>query len=378
VTYRLDKALKERLRAQVEDLDRIWNVLQDLLVITDANGQYISVNPAWTTVLGWSEAELLGHMPEWLIHPDDLGKTWINQFAAGQRTLRFENRLRHKNGTYGSFSWVAVRDRERIYAAARDITEIKRAEDELRVSLQAIGQAERQTTLSEMTASIAHEINQPLSAIITNGQAGLRWLAGNEPDLDEVRKVLKHIVEDGQRAGEVISSIKAMFGQSRREKHAVRVNDLICEVLALVNVNLESQHVALQIELSERVSEIVAARVQLQQVLLNLFNNAIEAVSPITDRARRLSVKSQSLEPSDILILVEDNGVGIDPKNLDRIFDAFFTTKARGMGMGLSICRSIIEAHGGRLWASPGTVHGTIFYMTLPTNPSGEELAAIV
>jgi PAS domain S-box-containing protein len=114
VTYRLDKALKERLPAQVEDLDRIWNVLQDLLVITDANGQYISVNPAWTTALGWSEAELLGHMPEWLIHPDDLGKTWINQFAAGQRTLRFKNRLRHKNGTYGSFSWVAVRDRERI------------------------------------------------------------------------------------------------------------------------------------------------------------------------------------------------------------------------------------------------------------------------
>jgi PAS domain S-box-containing protein len=363
----LSEGLKEAVPARANEQDRIWNVLQDLLVITDVEGKYISVNPAWTTVLGWSEADLLGHIPELLIHPDDRGKSWINRFAKGQRALRFENRLRHRNGTYSWFSWVAVRDQDRIYAAARDITEIKRAEDELRISLQAIGRADRQTTMSEMTASIAHEINQPLSAIITNGQAGLRWLAQTTPNFGEVRKALKRIVDDGQRAGEVISGIRAMFGQTGREKQAVRINDLICDVLAIVHANLESQHVVLQMELSDGIPEIAADRVQLQQVLLNLCNNAVEAMGSVSGRARVLSVKSQTLEPDDILILVGDSGEGIDPKNLGRIFDTFFTTKASGMGMGLSICRSIIEAHGGRLWASPGALHGTAFYVTLPT-----------
>ena len=361
------------------DRDRIWNVLEDLLVTIDAEGKYISVNPAWTTVLGWSEAELLGHNPEWLIHPDDRKKTIneLNQLAAGQRALRFENRLRHKNGTHSLFSWVAVRDQDLIYAAARDITEIKRAEDALRFSIREIGQADRRTTMSEMTASIAHEINQPLSAIITNSQAGLRWLARADPDLDEVRKVLNRIADDGRRAGEVISSIRAMFGEGRREKHSVKVNDLICDVLALIHAELERQHVALQMELSDGVSEIIADRVQLQQVLLNLFNNALEAMSSVTGRPHLLSVKSQTLEPGDISILVEDCGAGIDPKNMDRIFDAFFTTKARGMGMGLSICRSIIEAHGGQLWAAPGTTHGTIFYITLPISGFDDQTASL-
>ena len=281
------------------DRDRIWNVLEDLLVTIDAEGKYISVNPAWTTVLGWSETELLGHNPEWLIHPDDRKKTVneLNRLAAGQRTLRFENRLRHKNGSHSLFSWVAVRDQDLIYAAARDITEIKRSEDALRFSIREIGKADRHTTMSEMTASIAHEINQPLSAIITNSQAGLRWLARADPDLDEVRKVLNRIADDGRRAGEVISSIRAMFGEGRREKHSVKVNDLICDVLALIHAELERQHVALQMELSDGVSEIIADRVQLQQVLLNLFNNALEAMSSVTGRPHLLSVKSQTLEP---------------------------------------------------------------------------------
>jgi PAS domain S-box-containing protein len=345
----LGRNLEQPVKAQPpQDRDRIWNVLEDLLVTIDAEGKYISVNPAWTTVLGWFEAELLGHNPEWLIHPDDRKKTVneLNRLAADQRTLRFENRLLHKNGTHRLFSWVAVRDQDLTYAAARDITEIKRSEDALRFSIREIGQADRHTTMSEMTASIAHEINQPLSAIITNSQAGLRWLARADPDLDEVRKVLNRIADDGRRAGEVISSIRAIFGEGRREKHSVKVNDLICDVLTIVQAELERQHVALRIELSDGVSEIVADRVQLQQVLLNLINNALEAMSSVTGRPRLLSVKSQILEPSDISILVEDCGPGIDPKNMDRIFDAFFTTKARGMGMGLSICRSIIEAHG--------------------------------
>jgi PAS domain S-box-containing protein len=371
----LNKKLRQPTPRQPQDRDRIWNVLEDLLVTTDAEGKYISVNPAWTTILGWSEAELLGHVPEWLIHPDDREKTRneLSRLASGQRTLRFENRLRHKNGTHNLFSWVAVQDHDRVYAAGRDITEIKRAEDELRFSIQEIGQANRQTTMSEMTASIAHEINQPLSAIITNGHAALRWLTWVNPNIDEVRKALNRIVDDGQRAGEVISSIRALFGKGQSEKSYVKVNDLISDVLALVLADRERQHVALRMELSEGVPEIVADRIQLQQVLLNIFNNALDAMSSVTGRPRSLSVKSQILDATEIFILVEDSGAGIDPQNVERIFDAFFTTKANGMGMGLSICRSIIEAHDGRLWAAPGTVHGTIFYITLPMRSSSDQ-----
>ena len=371
----LNKKLRQPTPRQPQDRDRIWNVLEDLLVTTDAEGKYISVNPAWTTVLGWSEAELLGHVPEWLIHADDREKTRseLSRLASGQKTLRFENRLRHKDGTHNLFSWVAVRDHDRIYAAARDITEIKRAEDALRLSIQEIGQADRQTTMSEMTASIAHEINQPLAAIMANGHAGLRWLVRAEPDLDEARKAFKRIVDDGQRASEVISSIREIFGKGQRERHSVRVNDLICDVLALVRPERERQRVALRKELSEEVTETIADRVQLQQVLLNIFNNALDAMSSVVERPRLLSVKSQILAASEILILVEDCGAGIDPHNVNRIFEAFFTTKADGMGMGLSICRSIIQAHGGRLWASPGTVHGTIFYITLPMRSSSDQ-----
>ena len=232
----LNKKLRHPTPWQPLDRDQIWNVLEDLLVTTDAEGKYINVNPAWTTVLGWSEAELLGHVPEWLIHADDREKTRseLNRLASGQKTLRFENRLRHKDGTHNLFSWVAVRDHDRIYAAARDITEIKRAEDALRLSIQEIGHANRQTTMSEMTASIAHEINQPLAAIVANGHAGLRWLMRAKPDVDEACKALNRIVDDGRRASEVISSIKEIFGKAQREKHSVKVNDLICDVLALV------------------------------------------------------------------------------------------------------------------------------------------------
>lgn len=362
----MSESLPDRMTGGGPDTDRMWEISPDLLAITDADGICLSVNPAWTAVLQWSEAELIAQNPSWLVHPEDREKSQINRRTVGSTPLLFENRLRHKNGTYSSFSWVAVRGGDRIYISARDISAMRRAQDDLRVSLNAIGEADRHTTMSEMTASIAHELNQPLSSIVTNGQAGLRWLVRPEPDLAEVRKVLDRVVADGQRAAEVISSIRSMFGQARRDKGLLKVNDLICDVLALVHGNLENQHVALQMALSAGVLEVVADRVQLQQVLLNLFNNALEAMSSVAGRPGLLTVKSQVLEPSDVLILVEDNGCGIDPENADRIFEAFFTTKSHGMGMGLAICRSIVEAHGGRLWAAPGSAQGTVFYMTLP------------
>jgi PAS domain S-box-containing protein len=364
----LNRTLEQRVEAQARERDRIWNVSQDLLVVADSSGTYVSVNPAWTTVLGWSETELLGKTGEWLVHPDDRERasSEIANLAAGGKTLHFGNRLRRKGGSYRWLSWTAVPDRGKIYAVARDMTELRQAQEELHRSREELTRVNRQTTMSAMTASIAHEMNQPLSAIAANGSAGLRWLARAEPNLDEARKTLKRVVEDAHRASEVIASVRAMFGKDHREKSLLKINDLICHVLSIVHGEMESQEVSLQVELPEKIPKILADRMQLQQVLLNLFTNAVEAMGSVTDRARMLSIKSEIHDRDGVLITIKDTGPGIDPLNMDRIFDAFFTTKSHGMGMGLSICRSIIEGHGGRLWAAPGSPHGSIFYLTLP------------
>jgi PAS domain S-box-containing protein len=366
----LTRTLEQRVEAQARERDRTWKVSQDLLVVADSNGTYLSVNPAWTTVLGWSESELIGKTGEWMIHPDDLERTnrQVASLAAGGKTLHFENRLVHRSGTYRWLSWTGVSDRGQIYAAGRDITELRSAHDELHRSREEVARVNRQTTMAAMAASIAHEINQPLSAIITNGSAGLRWLARAEPDLDEARKVLNRVIEDAHRTGEVIASVRSMFGKDHRDKSHLNVNDLICHVLSLVNGEAENQKVVVQLELDERAPDVLGDRTQLQQVLLNLFNNAIEAMNSVVDRQRILAVRSKFNDTSGLMISVSDSGPGIDPQNTERIFDPFFTTKTNGMGMGLSICRSIIEEHHGRLRAAPGIPHGCIFSITLPAS----------
>jgi signal transduction histidine kinase len=229
----------------------------------------------------------------------------------------------------------------------------------------------RLTTMGTMTASLAHEISQPLAAIVANGNAGLRWLAHSSPDLDEARSVLTSIVNDGHRASEVVGSVRKMLKKGRQYKTRIDLNDLIREVLELVHGKLQSQRVSTQTELIENLPQVYADRVQLQQVLLNLTLNAIEAMASVTDRGRLLRLKSECREPDSVLITVEDSGSGIDSKDIDHLFDAFFTTKLDGMGMGLAICRSIVEAHDGRIWASSDDVHGSRFYVRLPISPTG-------
>jgi C4-dicarboxylate-specific signal transduction histidine kinase len=195
----------------------------------------------------------------------------------------------------------------------------------------------------------------------------LRWLARAEPDLDEARAVLKQIVSDGHRTSEVIAGIRSMFRKDRGEKSPVNVNDLIREVLALVQGELASHQVSLQNELLHDLPQVMAERVQLLQVFLNLVTNAVDAMSAITNRERVLTVRSEICEPDHVLISVEDSGSGIDLTHMDQIFDAFFTTKDHGMGMGLSICRSIVESHGGQLWAAARNPHGSVFCIKLPS-----------
>ncbi len=217
-----------------------------------------------------------------------------------------------------------------------------------------------------MTASIAHEVNQPLTAVVANAEACLRWLDRETPDLDAARRSVQWIIDDGNRASEVIRRVRALANKTDIEKAPLDLNDVVREVIALVQRELISHQVLLQMELAPTLPLILADRVQLQQMIINLVMNGIEAMQSVTDRPRELVIRSRQDEARQVLVSVTDCGVGISAENADRLFSAFFTTKSGGMGMGLSICRSIVEAHGGRLSASGNVGPGATFQFVLP------------
>ena len=256
-----------------------------------------------------------------------------------------------------------------------DITESKRAEEKLRASEQRLVDAQmelaritRVTTLGELTASIAHEVNQPLAGAIANAEACLRWLDRPTPDLNAVRRSVEWVIDDGNRASEVIRRVRALAKNSDIEKVPLDVNDVIRESIGLTQRELFSHQVSLRMELVPALPMILGDRVQLQQVIINLVMNGIEAMQSVTDQPREILIRSRQDEKQLVLVSVTDCGVGISVENADRLFNAFFTTKSSGMGMGLSICRSIMEAHGGRLWATANVPHGATFQFTLPVN----------
>ena len=221
--------------------------------------------------------------------------------------------------------------------------------------------------MHEVTAAIAHEVNQPLAAIVANGNAAIRWLRKTPPEVAEAVATVNQIVSDGHRASEVVASIRGLFKKDQHAKVLLDVNAVIREVLELLQGELSSKRVSVRTKLNRNLPQILGDHGQLQQVVLNLVMNAVEAVSDNPVGSRVLNVSSKRSQSEEVIIAVEDSGPGIDAKDFDRIFDAFFTTKSQGMGMGLAICRSIVEAHGGRLWASARRPHGSIFYLTLPS-----------
>jgi signal transduction histidine kinase len=226
----------------------------------------------------------------------------------------------------------------------------------------------RHIAMDAMAASIAHEINQPLAAMVTNAHAALRWLGNRTPDLDEVRMALEGVVSAGDRASGVIGSVRAMFKKDVHGRAIVSANELVREVLTSVVVDLRSHQISVSTDLRDELPQLLADRGQLQQVFLNLIMNAIEAMRAVTGRARLLRIKSEVIHgSSSVLLTVEDSGTGLQAKDEERIFEPFFTTKSTGTGIGLTICRSIIESHGGSLRASANSPHGTIFHVTLPS-----------
>ena len=263
-----------------------------------------------------------------------------------------------------------IRERERVEDALREqLTERKRADEALREAQVELAHVTRVTTIGGLAAAIAHEINQPLAAVITNGSACLRWLAGTTPNLDEARQAVGRIIRDGNRSSDVIAKIRALLRKTGTEKERLDMNDVIREVVALAQSEIRRNGVALRAQLEGNIPPVLGDRVQLQQVVLNLIMNGIEAMSAVGDRPRELIISTQSGEIDQVHVTVQDSGIGLDPKSMERIFDAFYTTKSEGMGMGLAISRSIVENHDGRLWAVPNDGPGATFQFTLLKHP---------
>jgi PAS domain S-box-containing protein len=379
----------ERKRAELERrrLASLVEQAADLMAITDlSGGTPIYLNKAGLKMVGfdsWEEARTRRGIH--YIFPED--RQFVNEVlwptVLEKGSWSGEMRFRHfKTGDPIPVLYSAFRidDPEtgqpvNVGNVCRDITDRKRAEEKLRASEQRLLEAQmelshvtRVTTLGELIASISHEVNQPLAAVVNAAAACRRWLDGGTPNLDEARSAVDWIVKEGNRASEVIRRVRALANKTDIEKVPLDIDDVVGEAIALVQRELISHRVSLRMEFAPALPMILGDRVQLQQVIINLVMNGIEAMQSVSDRPRELVIGSHQDETHRVLVIVTDSGVGISAENADRLFNAFFTTKSSGMGMGLSICRSIIEAHGGRLWATANVPHGATFQFTLPVS----------
>jgi signal transduction histidine kinase len=255
-----------------------------------------------------------------------------------------------------------------LAALFASVSKRKHADEALRQTQADLAHIQRVTTMGELAASISHEVMQPLGAVVTNAQTALRWLGAQPPDLDEVRQALGRAVKDGKRAAEIIGRIRTLIKKEPLRKDALEVNEAIVEVIALTRGEVMKNNVSVQTQLAEGLPLIQGDRVQLQQVILNLIINAVEAMSGVSERSRGLLIGTGKDASDRVLVAVQDSGPGLNPENCERLFDSFYTTKPGGMGMGLSICRSIVEAHGGRIWSTPNAGPGITVQFTLPIN----------
>ncbi len=345
------------------------------LAITSPDRRFVEVNQKLCDMLGYSVGELTGMSWVEITHPEDVAENvrLLEQTLRGETEgYSMDKRFIHRNGqiVHAIISARCVRRPDgtvdHLVLAILDITERKRAEQALRDAQADLAHVTRVATLGELAASIAHEINQPLGAIVNNASACLRWLAAQ--NLEEARQSAALVIADGHRASQIIGRIRALAKKAPPQKEWLDINDTLQEAIILARSEVQRNRVALQTRLSEDVPLIRADRIQLQQVVLNLIINAIEAMSGAAEGPRELWVTSEKAESTAVRIAVRDSGPGLDPKGRDHLFDAFYTTKPHGLGMGLAISRSIVEAHGGRLWATANDGRGATFQFTLPTD----------
>ena len=364
----LNETSEQRAQVEAREQLQIWNNSQDLLVIAGLDDTYISVNPAWTEVLGWSEVDLLGKSSQWLLHPDDRERTRIelDRSAKSQETMLFENRIRAKDGSYHWISWKAVPENERIYGMGRDITRRKRAHEVRRELESNLAHVNRVSMMGELAASLCHEITQPIASARNNARAAENILDMQPPNLGEVREALAGVVADVDRAGDIIERIREYIKKAPPRKELFNLNAAINEVIALAQTVTTRNGVSVYLRLANGLLAVEGDRVQLQQVVLNLILNSVEAMGSVQAGVRDLTISSEKAQKA-VLVAVRDTGPGINPAHLERVFEAFYTTKSSGVGMGLAICRSIVDAHGGRLWADANGPHGAVLQFTLPS-----------
>jgi PAS domain S-box-containing protein len=368
--------------AAVDELQLRVSMLQNIPVAAWSlmpDGTPDIVNQLWYEYTGQTPEFVNSHPEAWMatLHPEDrerASQSYWEGIRSGRGFTMEARFLRARDGTY---RWhlnraVPVRDSKgnllRLVGTSTDVHDWRQAQEALRNTQTEFAHMTRVMTMGELTASIAHEVNQPLGAIVTSAAAGARWLATKPPQMDKARRALERIANDGKRAAEVIRRIRALMKRQAPRKEWLDINETILEVIALAQYQLRRNAILVETGFGHHLTLVRGDRVQLQQVLLNLIINAIEAMNGIKDRPRKLTIVSVSDGPDAIAVEVRDAGIGLDPEHAPHLFEPFYTTKAEGLGIGLSISHSIVEAHGGRLSAAANQPHGAVFLVSLPVN----------
>jgi PAS domain S-box-containing protein len=347
----------------------------------DFEGRILDANDAFLRIVGYDRQDLLSGRVSWtdMTPPDwrERDAQWVEEHKRTGRRTPIEKEYFRKDGSRVPILLAAANfedSENQGVAFVLDQTERKRAEAALRDSQAQLAHANRLETMGQLTASIAHEVNQPIAATVTNAQSALRWLKREPADLEEVRQALARIVRDGVRAGDVIGRIRGLTKKASPRKDWLEVNGAIREVIDLTRGEAVRSGVSVRTDLANGLPLSHGDRVQLQQVLLNLIINAIQALSTVPEGAREVLITTSPAEPSGVLVTLQDTGPGLPSNSGERVFEPFYSTKSDGLGMGLPICRSIIEAQGGRLWAEANEPRGAVFRFTLPTHTAGSSL----
>ena len=369
------------LEAEVALRERasLLNLTHDNIFVRDMNDVITYWNHGAEELYGWTAEQVVGKRVTTLqllktVFPEPLDKIDEQLLRSG----RWEGELVHTkaDGTQVVVAsrWSLLRDeRQRpltVLETNNDVKNRKQAEEALRQAQADLAHISRVTTMGELAASLAHELNQPIAASVTNADACLRWLARDTPDLEEARAAAMRIVKHGTRASEIINRIHLFFKKGTPEREPVDVNGVIREMIVLLRTEMARYSISVRTELAADLPEVVGDRVQLQQVMMNIIMNSIAAMKDV-DGKRELAIKAQPADDDELMVCVRDTGVGLPPQQADRVFDPFFTTKLDGTGMGLSISRSIVESHGGRLWATDNCPRGASFHFILPAKARG-------
>ena len=374
---------RKRIQAQLEsseaNLRLTLDTIPGLVYSRPPDGELDYANRHLTGFFGFTLEDVRNGVWRDGLHPDER-ESVLEKMSVGSslgKPYSFECRHRLDDGTYG---WIhsAVEpligpDGQviRWYGLITDIDDRKKVEQSLRETQTKLTLASRIAVASELTASIVHEISQPIAAMVANGQSCLRWLGTNPPNHDNAKAAVARIVRDGKDAGDIIKGLRNLFKRAEPQKSSVKLRAIVDEVLMLLQPRTQKEGIQIDLQIASDLPPLSGDPIQLQQVFLNLGSNAMDAMRAVADRPKILVMRAQRLPDNSVLTEIEDSGTGVSDH--EKIFEAFFTTKESGMGMGLSVCKTIVTAHGGRLWASPATPFGTVFSFTIPIEKAATE-----